>query len=189
VGPPKGRLREGTDGKEEARRRRDPARAVLAERAAGDEDRRAAEIAPEMARIEGEGGERGGDGAEEQRVEHAGMALGEGVQGVRQRKHDAEVLHGQQLGAAGDAPAFFCERLALRVVPVAARIVGEAFRPARITRLPMAAERGGATRLDGLCPRSPNNPHLWSLKSPHPPHEGGHRHDGDIVDGPDVGQR
>jgi hypothetical protein len=30
------------------------------------------------------------------------------------------------------------------------------------------------------CQRSPNNPHRWSLKSPHPPHEGGHRHDGEI---------
>src|SRR3989442_15025280 len=37
------------------------------------------------------------------------------------------------------------------------------------------------------CQRSPNNPHGWSLKIPHPPHEGGHRHDGDIVDGRDGG--
>src|SRR3989442_297246 len=39
------------------------------------------------------------------------------------------------------------------------------------------------------CQRSPNNPHWWSLKTPHPPHEGGHRHDGDIVDGRDGGHR
>src|SRR5439155_24864841 len=105
---------EGADGEQKARRGVDPARAVLGERAAGDdtvqmqvlgeilapgvEDRRAADVTAEMAWIAGEGGERGGDGAEEQRVDHAGIALRERVQGVRQGEDDVEVLPGEQLG-------------------------------------------------------------------------------------------
>ena len=72
---------EGADGEQEAGRRGDPARPVLGERAPGDdtvqmqvlreilppgvEDRGAADVAPEVARIAAKGGERGGDGAKE----------------------------------------------------------------------------------------------------------------------------
>src|SRR5439155_18810517 len=54
------------------------------------------------------------------------------------------------------------------------------------SRRPTRSLGGGSMR---RCQRSPNNPHGWSLKIPHPPHEGGHRHDGDIVDGRDGGHR
>ena len=82
-----------------------------------------------MARIAGEGGEGGGGGAEEQRVEDAGIALGERVQGVGQREYDVEILDGEQFGAAGGKPALFGEGLALRAVAVAAGIVGERSAP------------------------------------------------------------
>ena len=98
---------EGTDGEEKPGRRRDPARAVAREGAAGDEavdvqvlgevlppgvqDRRDAEVAAEIAAITPEGGERLGDSLEEEAIEHPGVALGEGVQSVRQREDDVEV--------------------------------------------------------------------------------------------------
>src|SRR5205814_7510448 len=105
---------EGADGEQKAGRRGDPARAVLGERAAGHdtvqmqvwgemlapgvEDRGAADVTTEVARIAAKGGERRGDRAEEQRIEDPGIALRERVQGVRQGEDDVEVLHGEQLG-------------------------------------------------------------------------------------------
>ena len=104
----------------------------------------------EVSRIAAEGEQRVGGRAKQQRVDDARIALGERVQGMRQGEHDVEVLHEEQLGTAAGEPALFRERLALRAVPVAARVVGEALRPTGITRFAMAAERGGAARLDGL---------------------------------------
>src|SRR5438309_6293390 len=150
----------GADGEQKAGRRGDPARAVRGERAAGDdtvqmqvlgeilapgmEDRRAADVTTEVARIAAKGGERRGDRVEEQRIEDPGIALRERVQGVGQREDDMEVLHGQQLGAPGGEPALFRQGLALRAVAVAARVVGDPLGAARVARLPMTAEGGGA---------------------------------------------
>lgn len=58
----------------------------------GVQNRGTAELATEMARITAEGGEGGGDSAEEQRVEDAGIALGERVEGVGQGEDEVEVL-------------------------------------------------------------------------------------------------
>jgi len=159
-------LGEGADGEEEPRRRGDPARAVGGEGAAGDDtvqvemlgeilspgvqDRRAAEVAAEMAGIAPEGGQGVGDGVEEQRVEDAGIALGERVERVRQGKDQMEVLDGQQFGAASIEPPCLGERLALGTVAIAAGIVADLDDAAGVTRVPMAAEGGGAARLDGV---------------------------------------
>ena len=158
--------REGADREEEAGGRGDPASPVPTERAPGDdtvqmqvlgeilapgmEDGRAADVTAEVARIAAKGGQRGGDGAEQERVDHAGIALGERVQGMRQREDDVEVFDGEQFGLAGGEPALFGQGLALGAVAVAAGIVGEALGPTGIARLAMATERGGTARLDGL---------------------------------------
>jgi hypothetical protein len=115
----------------------------------GVQDRRAAEVAAEMAGIAAEGSEGVGDGLEEHRVEGAGSALGEGVEGMRQGEDEMEVLDGQQLRAPGVQPAFFREGLAFGTVAVAAGVVGDPFGPAGVTGLAMAAEGGGAAGLDG----------------------------------------
>src|SRR5262249_3947765 len=39
------------------------------------------------------------------------------------------------------------------------------------------------------CQRAFNNPHLWSLNFPHPPHPGGYRHERHIVGRHDAGRR
>src|SRR5207249_5128533 len=110
----------------------------------------AADVTPEVARIAAEGGERGRDGAKKQRVDDAGIALRECVQGVRQGEDDVEVLHGEQLGAPGGEPALFRQGLALRAVSVATGVVGDPLGAARVARLSMAAEGSGAAGLDGL---------------------------------------
>ena len=158
-------LGEGADGEEKAGRRRDPARAVGGEGAARDDavqmevlrqilppgvqDGRAAEVAAEMAGIAAEGGEGVGGGVEEEGVEEPGVALREGVEGMRQGEDEMEVLDGQQLRAAGVEPALFGEGLAFGTVTVAAGVVGDALGPAGVTGLAMAAEGGGAAGLDG----------------------------------------
>src|SRR2546423_9543430 len=75
------------------------------------------------------------------------------------------------------------------------RAVADAARESRshyprplLASVTMVTRLGAGSRVESWrCQRSPNNPHRWSLKIPHPPHEGGHRHDGDIVDGRDGG--
>jgi hypothetical protein len=90
---------EGADREEKSGGRGDPARAVGGERAPGDDtmqvqmlgeilppgvqNRRAPEVPAEMAGIAREGGERVGHGVEEQRVDHAGIPLGERVERMR----------------------------------------------------------------------------------------------------------
>ena len=116
----------------------------------GVQDRRAPEVAAEMARIAPEGGEGVGGRPEEQRVEDAGIALGERVERMRQREDHMEVLDGQQFRAAGVEPADLGEGLALGTVAVAAGVVADLHGAAGVTRVAMAAERGGPTRLDGV---------------------------------------
>src|SRR6266508_1888902 len=116
----------------------------------GVQDRRAAEVATEMARIASEGGEGGGDGLEEQRVEDAGIALGERVERMRQGEDQMEVLEGEQFRAARVQPAFLGESLTFGTVAVAAGVVADLHGPAGVTRIAVAAERGGAAHLDGV---------------------------------------
>src|SRR2546427_13030780 len=110
------------------------------------EDRGAADITTEVARVAAKGGERGHDRAEEQRVDDARIALSEWVQRVGEREHDVEVLDGEQFGAPGGEPALFREGLALRAVAVPAGGVGEALGPAPISRLPVGRPGGRAGR-------------------------------------------
>ena len=98
---------ERADGKEKRAAGADPALAVRREHTSGDqamdmdvlgqilapgvEDRRDPEGPAEVARVTAEGQEGIGRGAEEQRVDHSGVALRERIERVRQGKHDVEV--------------------------------------------------------------------------------------------------
>src|SRR5437773_8475367 len=112
------------------------------------QDRRDANRAAEVTRVasEGEQGVRGR--TEEERVEYSRITLREGVETVRQREDDVEVRNRQEVGTAGGEPPLFDEGLTLGAMTVAAGIISEAHAVAVITRLPMAAERGRAARLD-----------------------------------------
>ena len=72
-----------------------------------------------MPRVSTEGEQRVGGGAEEERVDHARMALRERVQVVRQREDDVEVWNRQQVGAPRRQPSFLGEGLALRAMTIA----------------------------------------------------------------------
>jgi len=114
------------------------------------EDGEAAEGAAEMTGIVSEGGEGGRDSLEEQRVDDAGIALGERVERMRQGEDQMEVLDGEQFRAARVQPAFLGESLTFGTVAVAAGVVADLHGPAGITGVAMAAERGGAAGLDGV---------------------------------------
>lgn len=79
------------------------------------EERGDADGAAEVTRIasEGEQGVRGG--AEEERVDHARIALRQGIERVRESEDDVEVGNGQQVGLAGRQPPLRGQRLALGV--------------------------------------------------------------------------
>ncbi len=122
---------------------------VLGERLApGVQHQGCRDLAAKPTRVLTELEERCRDALEQQRVEHPGIALCQGVQFMGQRKHQMKVRHRQKLGAPGSEPAFLGERLALRAVPVAAGVVVVAKPPARIAALEVAAERLGAAVLN-----------------------------------------
>jgi hypothetical protein len=60
-----------------------------------------------------------------------------------------EVGHGQELGLPCLDPALLGEGLALRAVPVAARVVDGTAAPTVVTGLPVPTEGGCATGIDG----------------------------------------
>jgi hypothetical protein len=66
----------------------------------------------------------------------------------RQREHDVEVTDGQEVGLALGQPDPCRRALALRAVPVAAGVVGDAPLAAVLAGLDVAAKGGGATMLD-----------------------------------------
>jgi len=99
-------------------------------------------------RIAAEGEQRVDRGAEEQRVDHARIALRERIEQMRECKDDVEVRNGQEVGVARREPSFLGERLTLGAMPVAAGVVRDPHRAAAVTRLPMPAEDGGAAGLD-----------------------------------------
>ena len=68
---------------------------LLQRLAPGVEDGNAADLASEVPGIGPEGGEGLPRGGEEEPIQHAGVPLGEGVQGMRQGEDHGEVLHGQ----------------------------------------------------------------------------------------------
>ena len=72
---------------------------VLAERLAPCvENRRDADRAPKMSRVAAKGQERLGRRAKEQVVGDAGIALGEGVERIREREDDVAIRDGQEFG-------------------------------------------------------------------------------------------
>lgn len=84
------------------------------------EDRGHPQLSTEMAGVVGEGAEGGRGGAEQQRVEEAGVAIEQGVERMGEREADVEVLDGEQLGAPGVEPARRGQVLALGAVPARA---------------------------------------------------------------------
>ena len=157
--------RQRADRKEKRRPPGDPPRPVCGQCTAGDQtvemevlrevlsprvqNRRDPDRAAEMPRVLPEGEQRVGGCAEEQRVDHARIALRERVHVVRQGEDHVEIGNRQQVGAPRREPPLGGERLTLRTMPIATGVVGDPNGAAAVTRLLMAAERGGAADRDG----------------------------------------
>ncbi len=105
----------------------------------------------------------GGDGAQRLRrrpeqdvVDHGLVLERDGRDRFRHGEHDVEVGHVEQFRLAVLQPLGPCETLALRTVPVTARVVRDALMAAIAATLDVTAERGGAAAFDrdhGAPPR------------------------------------
>lgn len=93
--------------------------------------------------------QRGGSGGEQQIVKTARVFERQHVQLVRNTEDDMEVCRRQDFLFAGSQPALACLRLALRAMPVPARVIGNGLMTALRTRIEMAAHGCRATVLDG----------------------------------------
>ena len=105
------------------------------------------DLGAEVLGVGGDLRERLGRGREQQAVDLGLVLVGDGADLRRQREHDVEVRHRQQLGLARLQPCLRRRPLALRAMPIAARVVGDARMGAVFAALDMAAERSGATYL------------------------------------------
>ena len=96
----------------------------------GVQDRQAADLPSEPARIGGQRG-HGPDGALEQHRIDGGLVLeGDGRDRRGQREHDVEIGNRQQFSLALRQPLRSRRSLTLRTMPIAARVVGDARRTA-----------------------------------------------------------
>jgi len=73
-------------------------------------------------RVAPEGEQRVGRGAEEQRVEHARIALREGVEGVGQGEDHVKVRNRQEVRLPRYEPPLFRDRLTRRAMAIAAAL-------------------------------------------------------------------
>jgi len=85
----------------------------------------------------------------QQVVEDPGVSLGQGVEFVGEGEDEVEVIHREQLLAAGRQPSLLCESLAFRTMTVAAGVVDDPHAPTRVALQSVAAEGGCAAPLDG----------------------------------------
>ena len=104
--------------------------------------------APRCLRIGGDGQHRLRRRLEQQVVDQRLVLEGDVGDLGRQREHDVEVADRQQVGLALGKPCPRRRALALRAVPVAAGVVGDAPLAAVLAGLDVTAERRGAAVLD-----------------------------------------
>jgi len=115
----------------------------------GVQDGGEADVGAEVLGIGGDRRKRLSRRLEQQAIDLGLVLVGDGTDLRWQSEHDVEVRHRQQLGLARLKPGLRRPPLALRAVPIPARVVGDARVGAVFAALDMAAERSGATDLDG----------------------------------------
>ena len=118
--------------------------------APGVQHRREADLYTETLRVGRDRQQRLGARLEQQVVDHGLVLERDGADPRRQREHDVEVGHLQQLGLARLQPLAGLAALALRAVPIAAAVVGDGRVAARVVLATrnMAAEGRRAAALD-----------------------------------------
>ena len=161
--PPK-QAREDPHREEEARFAGDPALPVGRQAATGDDpvhmrmmgqrrapgvqDQGQADARTQMSRVGGDGLQGLGRDLKQQAVEHGLVGVGDVADGCRQGEDDMVVLDRQQVDLARLEPTPCRTALALRAVPVAARVVGNLVMGTGRARQHMPTERRAAALLD-----------------------------------------
>ena len=102
-----------------------------------------------MLGIGGEFQQRLGGGLEQAVVDDSWVLQGQGCQFVGQREHHVKIRHRQQFACALREPSGPGHRLALRAVPVAARVVLNLLVAAVVAALEMATQGRRATTENG----------------------------------------
>ena len=115
----------------------------------GMQDAEESDFSAEMLGVSGDLDQRLGAEAEQQTIHHFLVLQGQRRQFVWERENDVGVRRGQQFGTARVEPAVAGVALALRAMPVAARIVGDGAMATARTLIDVAAQCGGAASLDG----------------------------------------
>src|SRR5579863_3859089 len=124
-------------------------RMMLKGLARGMEDGGHAELGTEMFGIGRDGGERLRRAAEEDGIDHR-LVLESDLSGRRRQGEDhVEIRHGKEFGLSLGKPLRARRALALRTVPIATGVVGDARRTAVVALLDVATEHGCPTRRDG----------------------------------------
>ena len=96
--------------------------------------------AAQPARVGGELGERGGRALHQRVVDPARVHRGQRVELVRQREHQVAVRHVEQLGQPRRAPGIARTGLALRAMPIAARVPAPRLGTAAVAAQALAAQ-------------------------------------------------
>jgi hypothetical protein len=115
----------------------------------GVQDGHQPDLGAEMPGIGSDDAQRLGGGREQDAIDDCLIVESDLCDWRRQRKDDVEVRHRQQLGLSVGQPFGTRQPLALRAVPVAAGIVGDAKPAAAVALFEMTAQRRRAAGFDG----------------------------------------
>jgi hypothetical protein len=114
------------------------------------QNREETDLCAEVAGIGGNGLQRGGAGGEQDLIQQRLVAQNQIVELFRDGENHVVVIDGQQFSLPAIDPLRPGQILALRAMSVAAGVVGVSFFGAVAALLPMAPERGGTARFDGM---------------------------------------
>ena len=109
-----------------------------------------ADFGAETPRVAGDLEQGLGAGSKQQIVERLFIGESERRERVRQRENDVEVARRQNLGTPRIEPAMAGVGLALRAVPIAARVIRNGAASAAGAFVDVSAERGRAAAFDGV---------------------------------------
>ena len=141
-------------------------RMVLQGLAPGMEDGSHAELGAEMLGVGRNGGERLRRAAEQDGIDDGLVLEGDLSVGRRHGDDDVEIRHRKEFGLSLGEPLRTCRALALRTMPIATGIVGDAGRTAIVALLDMTAEHRGAARRDGAHHASLDATEMTGIRLP-----------------------
>src|SRR5690606_20697701 len=107
-----------------------------------------ADLGTQMSGIGSQPAQRSGDGLEQDRIERRLVLEGDRRNLLRHGEDDVEIADRQKIGLPGGEPVTARLSLALRAVPVATGVIGDAKRIAVLTLLEMTAQPRGPAHLD-----------------------------------------